>query len=937
MSMNLDELTRNCFQSGFSAPKWLALCRKFIDNGSIPQSHDIIENNLSNSILVLFSSYPGDSELQGYLKYAIHSGMLSLATYVTTFLQAARSPDLHAVSTLDLLCRVALEAYYASGMAPIGSVVSFAETPATILNKIQDAIALLRTAITLPISHFHQLTSSASQLTTLLLSCVSDFSQISNTQAAVLYTDANDLHSSLLHSSLRFETNLHQMLETFCFSLSLSMGDDMKAAREAQMIQSMQLGMGKTDVQGSDSDVITFSLVFHQWIHQRGHDYGVGSANDAVAVLIATLRWTAWTPRVFYTQLLTTALMCLTQNPGMSTIWRAFIVGRLPSLLASFESANKGDHTSKGDWRTAMSSALDYIYRRPDLIVECEQILSQATGNSDEDLGRSFNRDLLHSLIRHDLVNSELALQLDPTFNVESGSRLFAEAQEAGADFVLYLENKLGLDVEITDACNWVARIWRDSSTHHIFAHVMLKRFTQFATSLDTDDLSHLCKILYTSDYALDILALHVKLTEVVFRGLKFLEEFDCGAVGDPQTAVSHLGDVVLLVQYVIIRFRLNSSHISMMDQSISASYLFSSTNVQDPGTLSLDEASSFTAWFKALFDSNSEGIEDTIIRSTPPKLLLRLSTSLIAQALRTKLDSDVLNNGVSYFTSSLLNWTLFNVIRGVLKEFESTRPMNPAFLEILQAFILSTSCPRPVLLLCKDQLHALTTLKRTKSVATFNAGAVRNKLAEVTGRSNLDVSKMVAVNVHDWKEQPKQDMHNAFTAASGQKAPSLDVEKSLRILPPTKFLQYLWSEIVISGSMRETETIKRMATFVLATPRSSETPPLLPIFLHVVLPSLISNIDSQQPAEQNVTVDILVTIISSALTAAAHLDWAVRTICGEHRPVLGQHSPAMVRQLAAELRAQKDKHAGRLVAQKLAASQGFVSNFPFFVTELNV
>lgn len=51
------------------------------------------------------------------------------------------------------------------------------------------------------------------------------------------------------------------------------------------------------------------------------------------------------------------------------------------------------------------------------------------------------------------------------------------------------------------------------------------------------------------------------------------------------------------------------------MDQSISASYLFSSATVQDPGTLSSDEANSFTAWFKALFDSNSEGIEDNIIR----------------------------------------------------------------------------------------------------------------------------------------------------------------------------------------------------------------------------------------------------------------------------------------------------------------------------------
>jgi mediator of RNA polymerase II transcription subunit 5 len=101
-----------------------------------------------------------------------------------------------------------------------------------------------------------------------------------------------------------------------------------------------------------------------------------------------------------------------------------------------------------------------------------------------------------------------------------------------------------------------------------------MQRYTQFATSLDADDLSHLCKILYTCDHALDIMVLHVKLTEIVFRALKFLEEYDCETVGkppakerkvaliaslgDPQTAVSHLGDVVLLVQYIIVRFRVS-------------------------------------------------------------------------------------------------------------------------------------------------------------------------------------------------------------------------------------------------------------------------------------------------------------------------------------------------------------------------------------------
>ena len=61
------------------------------------------------------------------------------------------------------------------------------------------------------------------------------------------------------------------------------------------------------------------------------------------------------------------------------------------------------------------------------------------------------------------------------------------------------------------------------------------------------------------------------------------------------------------------------------------------------------------------------------IIRATKPKTLLKLSSSLIFRAITAssehKLEVDVLNNGVSYFTGSLLNWTLVGVIKALLRE----------------------------------------------------------------------------------------------------------------------------------------------------------------------------------------------------------------------------------------------------------------------------
>jgi mediator of RNA polymerase II transcription subunit 5 len=212
---------------------------------------------------VLYRSYPGDPDLQDYLKFAIQDGLLSVAVFVATLLQAARSPELHDAITLDALCRLALDTHYSSGLPPVGSVVPFEESPITILGTVQDALALLRTAHSLPMSPFHQLTTSASELVIILLSCVSDISQVSTAQAMVHFADANSLLQNF-----RLAADVRQVLETFVLSLSLLLGDDAKAAREAQIMHTLQLALGKGDILGtsSNTDIITFSLVFHHMV-----------------------------------------------------------------------------------------------------------------------------------------------------------------------------------------------------------------------------------------------------------------------------------------------------------------------------------------------------------------------------------------------------------------------------------------------------------------------------------------------------------------------------------------------------------------------------------------------------------------------------------------------------------------------------------------------
>ena len=210
---------------------------------------------------MLFQRYPGDIHLQSYLKQAIQDGTLSLAAFVTTFLSAA--PSLQDAAILDILCKTVLECHYVSGLPPNGSVVSFNDSPGTILRTVQNGVKLLHTACTLPASPYHQVPSSASELLILLLSTVADVSQISTTDA-ILFLDA----ANPLMQLPQLSEDVRHVLENFCLSLTYILGDDAKAAHEAQMMHTLQLALGKNDIVGSnaDRDIITCSLLLQNLV-----------------------------------------------------------------------------------------------------------------------------------------------------------------------------------------------------------------------------------------------------------------------------------------------------------------------------------------------------------------------------------------------------------------------------------------------------------------------------------------------------------------------------------------------------------------------------------------------------------------------------------------------------------------------------------------------
>jgi mediator of RNA polymerase II transcription subunit 5 len=166
-----------------------------------------------------------------------------------------------------MLCRTALDAHYASRMPVYGSMVQAGLPPAIVLATIHDALSLLRIVLALPI-HIHSVVTSSSELLVMLLSCLSvlDMSQTSTTQVMLTYTDATDLLQSP-----RLTPEMRQVLDDFVLALSLVIGDNSKAASEAQMVQTMQLALGKGDISEPlpDTDHVTCSLLLQYLVSRQ--------------------------------------------------------------------------------------------------------------------------------------------------------------------------------------------------------------------------------------------------------------------------------------------------------------------------------------------------------------------------------------------------------------------------------------------------------------------------------------------------------------------------------------------------------------------------------------------------------------------------------------------------------------------------------------------
>ncbi|KAF8585572.1 hypothetical protein K439DRAFT_1409940 [Ramaria rubella] len=959
----IEQLTRAAYLSGLSPAKWRGLINALILKLDPHPADDLIASTICDTILLLLCSFHGDTTLREYLRSAITDHGLPIRVWhlLPAFLRSIRASDRHHdASTLDMICRLILNLHYETQGPPLGSLIPFSELPSELLNTISDSLYFLRLSYEFSASPFHHLTASASELSILILSCVGDISEVSATQATVLLSVVHDVLQVVA-----LEDNVRQALESFLLSLSMLPGDGTKQAEEAEMFASFQLTPGKSETAGPNPslDLLTGSLILGRLVSNRAIPSGSGCESVAVANLVAWYRVSLQALAVFYAHTMLSALACLSQIPqGSDTtrafVWRCFIFGRLPQLLRKFqeriviEAGSEADHSDT----IAMQTAIAQVFTHNELLDLCElTVRTSSSSGSDameEDTkGSSFRLELLASLISSGLLDHTFAIELLPSLPHDFTTKLTIEAQEFGIEVITYIESKISLDVTFDDTIALLDRTNADYRSHATLADVLYKHFLHTCDMADVESLGRLCKVLSEHDYALDVLSLHRPLHDVIAHALACVEDYDLTTVGrcDPQTAVSHLGEVVLFLQSVLARYKISSSCFKVGDRILRSDLLCSTSVVYILDALSDEDKVTLDAWRQAIFDRSSEGIDDDILRSTQPRTLLRLSATLFSEAIAAcvaqRIDVDALKNGVSYYLGPLLNWTLVGVVQALLKELGRSSFQSSPHMAVLEAILTDKSCPTVVLRITKQQILRLHSdpKAQVQIPGQTNMNTLVSRVLKVCTRSLTCLSVPLQPprtpnQPGSWTSQPRNMIRHALALANAGKVPIFDIERCLAVLGVRPFFDHLWRELSAAASLGKVEICRRFATFVFSptsgptTESANNVPPLLPIFLHAYLPCLLTIIDAQTPPEQNLSVQLLASIVVSSLTFAVNFERALlkpmEGIGGRDIKVHNLPCSTMARHLRLDLRKSKGP-SGLALFQKLSASSTFVSTFP--------
>ncbi|KZO96237.1 hypothetical protein CALVIDRAFT_555303 [Calocera viscosa TUFC12733] len=912
---------------------WAKLVRTA--TGGAPYHGALYGPEICETLLDLLSLYTSSPSLLAYLALSLglpaltasdlsqtyarvtDSPLIPLYVYVRTLIDTlGQFPARIPISLAEPLCKLALlanQAFSSPMLGPLPAVPNPLLAPAASpLPLIQPFVILLTSLSAQPgpgpaptaapelLLHTLSLLQADHQIPALSQSEKSQILQ------AVEASSVFAQRFSIAHKGLVRVQQLIRMQEAgeggLWGGMGVGVGDVMGA-----MVFAGAAGAGQVQTPGAERDKLApslplMSLLLSSMVEHRATPFGAGSQTASLSLLQLLQpdpsSALAEQPQSSYSSLLQASISLISLHPyptpttssaggsgpsaddppthASAVLWRGFILGRLPSLLSSLPLTPEG--------KEALEQALEGVFKdwRRELD-SCNPPSGpgQGFGSSDsvdeESKPPSFRIDLLRSLVSAELLSEEAATRLCPSFSKQD-SPLSIEAAENMCTPEEYIEDRLsGASAE--DALAFLTRMEGDWRAHKLLAQWFLDRFSGRGGEVELDQLSAACRLLYSHPLALELFSLWNPVHALVHTASEFLASFDFDAVNDPQSALGLYGEVVLFCQFALMKYKLTfPDDPDAPDPPWAA--LLTTSRPHPLRDLSSEEKSLLARWLKALFSPN-EGIDDPMLRATDPAMLLRLTTTFFDQAILARsldvIDSETLHNGVGYFLSGLLSWTLVGIVQYLAAEAERQGPYSSLHFEILQMILVSESCPKPVLAVTGASVLRLLT--NTRLVNAMQAGGVNvqgmrdvvNKALCTTEDPFTDHNYRHTLPA--WSDNCQSAVREAFTQAQMNKVTTLEVDRYLDILRPREFVDILWDACLSGASMGAMDGCRIVTAFLLSGLRSPTSPPLLPYFLLVFVPSLLSDLDRQSPQQSNATMDTLVTIIVSACHLSFQLE----------------------------------------------------------------
>ncbi|KAG9039058.1 mediator complex subunit [Tulasnella sp. JGI-2019a] len=670
---------------------------------------------------------------------------------------------------------------------------------------------------------------------------------------------------------------------------------------------------------------------------------------------------------------------------------QAALEGALSSIFVSYiHILDSCDPTMKGAHKRRVSIGIDGQPSVDELMANSDDTPAERAteGPATDRLISGFRRKLLMALIEEDLITQRFAKGIIPSGDGgpnspskapdtsrdetddelhmldrddglilgEGEGKIQKEAHEAGMDLLGYCDRKLSHDAAMDDITAFLMDAANDAGSHAAISTAILKRWRTLVSTSDIGGLNILAKILSEHVAILDILSLHIPIVELVEECLVFLDDYEFDAVGDPQWALTLLGPIFLFVQLCVYHFGLSNLLLQHDGRKLSVDFLAPKIHVPEMQSFSADEKVVFKGWLEAVFasDSSSEGISDKLLRTTPPKLLLRMGAALFCAAIKTNgTDIEALRSGgVAFFLEPLLNWSLVGVLRGLVEDAFRRGYLATLNFQVIQTLVLDTNCPKPVIQMagrCLLRLIDDPVLQAALKSILFDSTSVKQRVNRALGISDGG-PVMQVIGPTSLKAMLTQSSQADYTS-------SLPLSLSGLSSYPTKHvMDSIYATLMsVARAGPYSRSCRYLAISVISLPHPvcARSPALLPYFIHTYLPRLLASLDHVSTSDRSLTINVMAVLVSWSLLVSFRAEKALFDVKGvlddlepqrrpvpnlddmemddksKRRDVSGSEVTSMAKALARKLRISGG--ASALLYQKVQATPYFASNFPSF------